>query len=63
MSHDTTLLLTSLEVQMSLYDDQDVEPVELLAHANVAAAVVNEHLRAAKAELARVGVNVNWLER
>ena len=61
---DSTLLLVAFEVSVSTFDDDpNTDAAELLAHANVAADVLNEHLREAKAKLASVGVNVNWSER
>jgi len=63
MSDDRTLSLTSIGVEVTFHDDATSTDAEVLACANVSAELVLGHLRAAKEELAHIGVSLNWNER
>lgn len=59
---EQALLLTDLDVSASMFDDDECDEL-LLGTCDIAHQVVVSHLRSAKSELMRMGVNLHWSER
>lgn len=59
---DTALALARMHVELSLFDDASLSDQTVVTHCNLAAQVMATHMREAKAELAGLGINLNWSE-
>lgn len=59
---DQALTLTTMSVDVSIYDGDAMAHEDIMSHCDLAASVLASHLRAAKRELVSRGVNLNWDE-
>lgn len=59
---ERTLCLTELRVRAACHRDSSLDMEELREASEMAAVVLQEHLRRAKEELSRAGLSVNWVE-